>query len=92
MANFLSGLKNYKHKKPLEDLVVPSMTIKGFWPHGDKDYTEFEFGKLLDPKHVHVKLPWIMQKFHEWYYLACLYELNFIEAKIPGDIFITLDF
>jgi hypothetical protein len=33
-----------------------------------------------------------MQKFYEWYYLACVYELNFIEAKIPRDIFSTLDF
>jgi hypothetical protein len=27
----------------------------------------------------------------EWYYLACVYELNFVEANIPGDIFNTLD-
>jgi hypothetical protein len=33
-----------------------------------------------------------MQKLHEWYFLACVYGLNFIEAKIPGDIFNTLDF
>jgi hypothetical protein len=33
-----------------------------------------------------------MGKFHEWYYLACVYGLNFIEAKIHGDIFKTLDF
>jgi hypothetical protein len=26
------------------------------------------------------------------YYLACVYELNFIEAKILGDIFKTSDF
>jgi hypothetical protein len=32
-----------------------------------------------------------MQKFHEWYYLACVYGLNFVEAKIR-DIFNTLDF
>jgi hypothetical protein len=33
-----------------------------------------------------------MQKFHELYYLAYVYGLNFAEAKIPGDIFNTLDF
>jgi hypothetical protein len=33
-----------------------------------------------------------MQKFHEWYYLACVYGLNFVEVKILGDIFNTLDF
>jgi hypothetical protein len=92
VANNFGGLKNYKHKKLLEDLVVPGMTVKEFWQHGDKDYTEFEYGKPFVPKQVHVKLSWIKQKFHEWYYLACVYGLNFIEAKIPGDIFNTLDF
>jgi hypothetical protein len=33
-----------------------------------------------------------MQKLHEWYYLTCVYRLNFVEAKISGDIFNTLDF
>jgi hypothetical protein len=33
-----------------------------------------------------------MQKFHEWYYLPCAYGLNYVEAKIPRDIFNTLDF
>jgi hypothetical protein len=68
------------------------MTVEEFWHHGDKDYRKFECGKLLVPKHVHLKPLWIMQKFHEWYYLACVYLLNFVEANIPGDIFNTLDF
>jgi hypothetical protein len=33
-----------------------------------------------------------MQKLHGWYYLACVYGLNFIEAKIHGDIFNTSSF
>jgi hypothetical protein len=33
-----------------------------------------------------------MQKLREWYYLARVYELNFIEAKIPGNIFNTSSF
>jgi hypothetical protein len=33
-----------------------------------------------------------MRKFYEWYYLAYVYWFNFIEAKIPEDIFVTLDF
>jgi hypothetical protein len=28
----------------------------------------------------------------EWYYLTCVYGLNFVEAKILRDIFNTLDF
>jgi hypothetical protein len=28
----------------------------------------------------------------QWYYLACIYGLNFVEAKILRDIFNTLDF
>jgi hypothetical protein len=43
-------------------------------------------------KPVHLKLQWIMQKLHEWYYLVCVCGLNFVEAKIPRDIFNTLDF
>jgi hypothetical protein len=46
----------------------------------------------LFQKNVHLKLLWSMQKFHEWYFLACVYGLNFVEAKIPRDIFNTLDF
>jgi hypothetical protein len=34
----------------------------------------------------------IMHKLHEWYYIPCVYGLNFIEAKIPGDIFNTKGF
>jgi hypothetical protein len=92
VEKFYDCLKNYKTVKPLEDLVLEGMTLEEFWQHGDKDYWEFEYGKPLFPKHVHLKFPWIMQKFHEWYFLACVYGLNFAEAKIPGDIFNTLDF
>jgi hypothetical protein len=76
----------------LEDLALVGMTVEEFWQHSDKDTREFEYGKPLVPKNVHLKLLWIMQKLHEWYYLACVYGLNFIEARIPGDIFNTLGF
>jgi hypothetical protein len=33
-----------------------------------------------------------MKKIHEWYYLACVYGLNFIKAHILGDIFKSSDF
>jgi hypothetical protein len=33
-----------------------------------------------------------MMKFHKWYYLACVYGLNFIEGKISSDIFNKSDF
>jgi hypothetical protein len=68
------------------------MIVKEFWQHGNKDIQEFEYVKPLVPKHVHLKLLWIMQKLYEWYYLACDYGLNFIEAKILRDIFNTLGF
>jgi hypothetical protein len=92
LEKFYDGLKNSKTKKPLEDLVLEGMTVEEIWQHGGKDYREFEYGKQLVPKHVNLKLPWIMQKFHEWYYLACVYGLNVVEAKIPVDIYNTLDF
>jgi hypothetical protein len=34
----------------------------------------------------------MIQKLHQWYYLACVYGLNFIEAKFPRDIFNTTCF
>jgi hypothetical protein len=53
---------------------------------------EFEYEKPLVPKQVHLKLPFSMKKYHKWYDLACVYGLNFIEAKIPRHIFKTLYF
>jgi hypothetical protein len=92
VEKFYDCLKNYKIKKPLENFAVEGMTVEEFWQHDDKDYREFEYAKLVVPKYVHLKFSWIIQKFHEWYFLACVYELNFVEAKISGDIFNTLDF
>jgi hypothetical protein len=92
VGNFFGNLQKYQHNELLQDLVVPVMSIKEFWQHDDKDYIEFEYRKSLVPKQVHVKLPFIMMRFHEWYYLTCIYGLNFIEAKILGDIFKTSDF
>jgi hypothetical protein len=92
VEKFYDCLKNYETKKLLEDLVVEGMTIEEFWQHSDKDFREFKYGTPLVPKHIYLKFLWIMQKFHEWYFLACVYELNFVEAKIHGDIFNTLDF
>jgi hypothetical protein len=31
VEKFYDGFKNYKIKKPLEDLVVSGMTVKEFW-------------------------------------------------------------
>jgi hypothetical protein len=92
LDKFYYGLKNYKTKKLLEDLALVGRSVEEFWQHGNNDIQEFEYGKLLILKHVHLKLSWIMQKLHEWYYLSCVYGLNFIEAKILGDIFNTSSF
>jgi hypothetical protein len=90
---FYDCLKNYKTKKLLVYLAIEGMTVEEFWQHDDeKHYREFAYGKLLVPKPVHLKFLWIMYKFHEWYFLACVYRLNFVEAKILGDIFNTLEF
>jgi hypothetical protein len=78
VEKFYDGLKNYKTKKLLEDLALEGMSVKEFWEHGDKDYMEFEYGNQLVPKYVHLKFMWIMQKLHEWYYLTCIYGLNFV--------------
>jgi hypothetical protein len=34
---FYDGHKNYKTKKPLEDMALVGMIVKEFWQHGDKD-------------------------------------------------------
>jgi hypothetical protein len=60
VEKFYDGLKNYKTKKLLKDLALEGMTVEEFWQHGDKDYREFEYGKPLILKHVHLKLSWIM--------------------------------
>jgi hypothetical protein len=60
VGKFYDGLKNYKTKKPLEDLALEGMTLEEFWQHGKKYYREFDYGKSLVPKHIHLKLPWIM--------------------------------
>jgi hypothetical protein len=56
LDKFYDGLKNYKTKKLLKDLALIGMSVKEFWQHDDKDIHEFEYGKLLVPKHVHRKL------------------------------------
>jgi hypothetical protein len=92
VGKFLRGLQKFKHKEPLVDLSTLGMTVQEFWQHDDIDYKLFEYRKPLVPKQVYAKLLWPMKKIHEWYYLACVYELNFIEAHIPGDIFKTSNF
>jgi hypothetical protein len=92
VGKFLGGLQKFKHKEPLVDLSTSGMTVQEFWQHDDRDYTLFEYGKPLVPRQVYAKLSSPMKKIHEWYYLACIYGLNFIKAHIPGDIFKTSDF
>jgi hypothetical protein len=65
MEKIYRSPNTYKTEKPLENLAVSGMTVKEFWHQSDKDYMEFEDGKSVAPKHVHLKFPWIMQKIHE---------------------------
>jgi hypothetical protein len=62
LDKFYDSLNNCKTRKPLEDLALVCMTEEEFWQHGDKDIWEFEYGMSLISKHVHLKLPWMMQK------------------------------
>jgi hypothetical protein len=61
VGKLFGNLEKYQNKKSLQDLVVLGMTIKEFWQHSDKDYMEFEYGKSLVPKQVHVKLSSIIK-------------------------------
>jgi hypothetical protein len=38
-------------------------------------------------KQAHTKLSWSMRRLHEWYYLACVCGLEFIEGCIPEAVF-----
>jgi hypothetical protein len=38
VEKFCAGLKNYKHKKLLEDLVVLGTIVKEFLQHDNKNY------------------------------------------------------
>jgi hypothetical protein len=60
VEKYYNCLTNYKIKKRLEDLAVEGMTVQEFLQHGNKDYREFEYGKPLVPKDVHLKFLWIM--------------------------------
>jgi hypothetical protein len=71
----------------LKDLGIPGMTIEEFWKDSDKDHNVFEYGKPLVTKQAHIKLSWPMRRVHEWYYLACVCGLQFIEGRVPEMVF-----
>jgi hypothetical protein len=76
----------------LKDTGIPGMTVEEFWEDGDKDYNEFEYGEPLVIKQVHAKLMWPLRRLHEWYYLACVCGLQFIEGRIPEEFFKSPNF
>jgi hypothetical protein len=87
VLKFCSCHKKYQHKKPLKDLGIPGMTIEEFQEDGDKDYNEFEYGKMLVKKQVHAKLMWPLRRLHEWYYLTCVRGFQFIKGRVPEAVF-----
>jgi hypothetical protein len=92
VKKFFSCYKKYQHKEPLKDLGILGMAVDEFWQDGDKDYTLFEYGKPLLIKQAHTKLSWTMRRLHEWYYLACVCGLQFIECRIPEAVFKSQSF
>jgi hypothetical protein len=79
--------QKYQHNEPLKDLGVSVMTVEEFWEDGDKDYTLFEYGKPLITKQAHTKLSWTMRWLYQWYYLASICDMQFIEGRIPEAVF-----
>jgi hypothetical protein len=92
VSKFFSCHKKYQHKEPLKDLSIPGMTVEEFWEDGDKYYNEFEYGKSIVIKQVHAKLMWPLRRLHEWYYLACVCGLQFIEGRVPEAVFKSRSF
>jgi hypothetical protein len=89
---FFSCHKKYQHQEPLKDLGIPGMIIEEFWEDGNKYYNEFEYGKPLVTKQIHAKLLWPLRRLHEWYYLACICGLQFIEGRITEAVFKSQSF
>jgi hypothetical protein len=87
VLKFFSCHKKYQHQEPLKDLGITGMTVEEFWEDSDKDHNEFEYEKPLFTKQVHTKLMWPLRRLHEWYYLACVYGLQFIKGHIPEPVF-----
>jgi hypothetical protein len=92
VLKFFSCHKKYQHHEPLKDLGIPGMTIEEFWEDSDKDYSEFEYGKVLVTRQVNAKLMWPLRRLHEWYYLACVCDLQFIEGHILEMVFKSRSF
>jgi hypothetical protein len=76
----------------LKDLGIPGMTGEEFWEDSDKDYNEFVYEKPLVTKQVHAKLMWPLRRLHEWYYLVCIYGLQFIKGCISEAVFKSRSF
>jgi hypothetical protein len=91
MLNFFSYHKKFQHQEPLKDLGILGMTVEEFLKDGDKDHNEFKYGKPLVTKQVHAKLMWPLRR-HEWYYIACVCGLQFIEGHIPEAVFKSRSF
>jgi hypothetical protein len=87
VLKFFSCHKKYQHQEPFKDLGIPGMTIEEFWEDGDKDHNEFVYEKPLVTKQVHAKFMWPMMRLDEWYYLACVCGLQFIEGHITEAVF-----
>jgi hypothetical protein len=87
VSTIFSCHKKYQPHEPLKDLGIPGMTVEEFWEDGDKNHNEFEYGKPLVTKQVHAKFMWHMKRLHEWYYLACVCGLQFIEGCIHEKVF-----
>jgi hypothetical protein len=92
VLKFFSCHKKYEHHEPLRDLGIPSMTVEEIWEDSDKDHNDFEYGKLLVTKQVHANFMWPMRRLHEWYYLAYVCGLQFIEGRIHEKVFKSRSF
>jgi hypothetical protein len=92
VLKFFNCHQKYQHQELLKDLGIPSMTVEQFLEDVNKDHNEFENGNPLVTKQVHAKLMWPLRRLHEWYYLACVCGLQFIEGRILEAVFKSQSF
>ena len=104
MNRFFSSLQKPKEKETTEKEKDPitasqqmakdadvalSVTVKEFWEFSDYLQPNYHYGRPLVSRATFKKLSPNMQKWHEWYFLACQYNITHITARVPAEVFNT---
>ena len=81
--SYICQKKEVVAKKPVAKDGVP----EGSWDLEDDDFPNYRHGMPLLPRDKIAGREWILKRFHGWYMEACSRGIQFIQAKVPGDLF-----